>query len=79
MIMDNNKTFAEQKSGFEAVVATFHSQTTELASDINTADAKFDALKDGIDKYADQQRLVMDAIKVEMEARVVAIRQEVSD
>ena len=79
LIVDNNKTSSKHRSGIEAVVATFHSPTTELASGICAADAKFDALNAGIDTYADQQRIAMETIKIDMEARVVAIRQELSD
>ena len=43
LIAGNNQTSAEHKSGIEALVATFHSQTAELASGIGVADARFDA------------------------------------
>ena len=79
LIVNNNQTFAEHKSGIESVVTSFQNQTTELAAGIGVADAKFDALEAGLDSDADQQRIAMDSIKTEGEALATAIRQEGSN
>ena len=76
-IVNNNQTFAKHKSGIDGLAANFQRQTTELAAGIGDADAKFDALKAGINTYADQQRIAMDAVKMEGEARIMKIMKEV--